>query len=407
MPPPKHRRRLVKLGIYCDSGINGGHEEMLKRYMQALIVSADIDTLYVLVSRLNTELFRHVEALAHAHPKVRLVGLSYTAESIQGDMIAIARMTRSTAARLRELQLPKLLIAQGTIASGLAGLFAARLAGVQAVTYLPLVDDAPVNEGGIQTIKWLIKRALYRLPDEYVTLNEHLRGKLNHLAPNTLTTTLENYVDDRFNHAALDKHNARVMLGLPDDGTRIVAHIGRVNFQQKRQDFLMDAIERHAGAFDNTLVLIVGEGADARALKARIDASPVLSARVKMTGPQIDVLPYIVASDVLVLPSAYEGVPLVMIESVLAGRPIVASRVSGLDAYLPPSLLFPAGDADAMVERIVAAPDVPLDALTRAFQRRFSRETFDVQAQQSVAPARTARDRASHAKREHSDALVK
>lgn len=37
------RGTTVNVGIYCDSGINGGHEEMLKRFMLALI-SAGMST---------------------------------------------------------------------------------------------------------------------------------------------------------------------------------------------------------------------------------------------------------------------------------------------------------------------------------------------------------------------------
>jgi glycosyltransferase involved in cell wall biosynthesis len=398
----------VKLGIYCDSEINGGHEEMLKRYMQALVASASIDTLHILVPIANDALYRHVAELARAYPKVRLVGLSYTAEGIKGNLVEIVRKIRSTAATLRELRISKLLIAQGTIASGLAGLFAARQAGVCAVSYLPLVDDGPANGGAAERIKWLIKqRVLYRTPNEYVTLNEHLRGKLRKLAPNARTMVLENCVDDRFSRSTLTRAQARAALGLPDDGTTIIAQIGRLNLQQKRQDFLLDAIERHADAFKNTLVLIVGEGPDDAALRERIAASPLLSARVRMVGPQKDVLPYIVASDTLVLPSAFEGVPLVMIEAVLAGRPIVVSRVSGLETYLPDALLFPADDHDTFVQRIFAAKDVPLEALTASFRRRFSREVFEAQAQNSVLPASNARNGSNHTGPKASDALAK
>ncbi|BAN25926.1 glycosyltransferase [Caballeronia insecticola] len=397
----------MKVGIYCDSGINGGHEEMLKRFMLALVASAQFDTLHILVPHANEALFRYVSELSAAHPKVKVIGLSYTAESIRGNVFALLRMVRSTAASLRALRLDKLVIAQGTIASGLAGLFAARYARTVAVSYLPLVDDAPVNAGRAEKIKWLVKRVLYRVPNEYITLNEHLRGKLKKLAPGAGAMILENYVDDRFSHSTLTRQGARATLGLPDDGTTIIAHIGRLNFQQKRQDFLMQAIERHADAFRRTLVLIVGEGPDDARLRALIAANPALSACVRMVGPQKDVLPYIVAADTLVLPSAYEGVPLVMIEAVLAQRPIVVSRVSGLDSYLPDALLFPAQDHDAFVARIFAARDLPLAKLTSEFRRRFSREAFDAQAQNVLLQADAPRSAGAQVVPKHSDVLAK
>ncbi len=397
------RGTTVNVGIYCDSGINGGHEEMLKRFMLALISSGNVDTLHILVPRTNAALYRYVSDLSRQHPKVRTVGLAYTAESIRGDLFALLRAIRSTAATLRTLNLSKLLIAQGTIASGLAGLLGARYARVPTLSYLPLVDGAPEHAGVTDKIKWLVKRVLYRMPDEFVTLNEHLRGQLHALAPQARTMILENYVDDRFSRSMLTKPAARAALGLPDDGTTIIAHIGRINFKQKRQDFLMEAIERHADAFRHAIVLIVGEGPDAARLAQMVDASPVLSACVRIVGPKHDVLPYIVASDTLVLPSAFEGVPLVMIEAVLAERPIVVSRISGLDSYLPNALLFRPGDHEAFVERIFAARDVPITALANSFRRRFSREAFDAQAQNVMLPAMPCRGAFDPASPQHSD----
>jgi glycosyltransferase involved in cell wall biosynthesis len=397
----------VKLGIYCDSEINGGHEEMLKRLMLALVDSAQVETLHLLVSTENEPLYRYVSDLASAHPKVRVAGLSYTAEAIRRDVLGTLRMIRSTSATLRALRLDKVLIAQGTIASGIAGLIAARLSRTTTVSYLPLVDDTPVNASPAGKIKWLLKRALYRVPHEYITLNDHLRDKLGQFAPDARAMVLENYVDDRFSRSTLTKDQARVALGLPDDGTTIIAHVGRLNLQQKRQDFLMQTIERHADAFARTLVLIVGEGPDADEVQALIDASPLLKRHVRMLGPQKDVLPYIVASDALVLPSAYEGVPLVMIEAILAQRPIVVSRVSGLDSYLPDALLFAADDDEAFVERIFAARDVPLDKLARDFRRRFSREVFDAQAQNVLLHTNGARGAGAEAAHPRSDVLAK
>nr|WP_284503305.1 glycosyltransferase [Caballeronia sp. AZ10_KS36] len=375
--------------------------------MVALVGNAQIDTLYILAPKQNTALYGFVEDLARAHPKVQTIGLSYTAESIRGNPFALLRVTRSTSSVLRRLKLTRLLIAQGTIVSGLAGLFAARLTRTRSVSYLPLVGDGPGSGRLIDRMKWLVKRGVYRMPDEFITLNEHLRGKLRALAPNARTTILANCVDDRFARSTLTQSAARAMLGLPDDGTTIIAHIGRIDFTHKRQDFLLETIERHPDAFARTIVLIVGEGPDAQRTADRVQASPILSAHVRMVGAQSDVLPYIAASDTLVLPSAFEGVPLVMIEAVLAERPIVVSRVSGLDAYLPETLLFPPGDHTAFVKRIFAAPEVPMAPLAAEFRRRFSRETFEAQAQRAMTLPLPSRDTFDAASPPRSDVLEK
>jgi glycosyltransferase involved in cell wall biosynthesis len=368
----------VRLAIYCDSGVNGGHEAMLKRLVLALAECPELDVLHVLVPVANEALFAYVKSVAVRHPRVDVIALPFTAESIRRDAFGLLKMTSRVAAMLRTLRVSKLVIAQGTIASALAGVFAARLTRTTAVSYLPLVDDpAQAPPGWAGPLKWWVKRALYRLPHEFITLNDYLRGRLSELAPNARVSILENCVDDRFDRAALTRDDARRLLGLPETGKRIFAHIGRIQFQQKRQDFLMACIERHAERFRDAIVLIVGDGPDAGALERIVRRSATLAGCVRIVGPQADVLPYIVASDALVLPSAYEGVPLVMIEAILAGRPIVASRVCGLDAYLPDALLFRPDDQDECVEKLFTSGTLPLAALTGHFRQRFSRDAFD------------------------------
>jgi hypothetical protein len=131
----------VRLGIYCDSGVNGGHEEMLKRLILALVECPDIDILYLLIPPTNQTLFDYVKAVADRHSVVNVIALSCTAESIRDNMFARLRMTWRTAGTLRSLHLSKLVIAQGTITSALPGLLAACCVRTTAVSYLPLIDE--------------------------------------------------------------------------------------------------------------------------------------------------------------------------------------------------------------------------------------------------------------------------
>lgn len=390
----------MRLGIYCDSGVNGGHEEMLKRLVLALVKCPRIVSFHILVSVQNGPMSDFARDIAAQHRQVAVTSLPFTSESIHGNPLALLSATWSTAAVLRTLKLTKLVIAQGTIASAVAGLLAARLARTTTVSYIPLVDDAAQAGASItERIKSQVKRVLYQLPHQYITLNDHLRGKLRKQAPGTPVAILENYVDNRFGSSDLTRETARSTLGLPQSGKFICAHIGRIHFQHKRQSFLLAAIEKNPAAFANSIVLIVGDGPDADRLREAVEGSELLSRCVRIIGPQSDVLPYILASDVVVLPSAYEGVPLVMIETVLAGRPIVASQISALGSYLPAELLFPVHDHDAFVAKIFSAPAYPLAGLTDSYRVRFSREAFDAQAQEILlqpVPQRRVADHLEH-----------
>jgi len=51
------------------------------------------------------------------------------------------------------------------------------------------------------------------------------------------------------------------------------------------------------------------------------------------------------ASDVLLLASRYEGLPLVALEATARGWPVVATRDSGVEGLLPAQALFDFGDA--------------------------------------------------------------
>lgn len=102
------------------------------------------------------------------------------------------------------------------------------------------------------------------------------------------------------------------------------------------------------------------------------------------------------ACDVLLLPSRYEGVPLVMLEAMSVGRRIIAARVDGMADMLPPEWTFPSGDVESLAD-LLCAPEKPSDAdhLNRhrdlistqytieAFGRRFTR-IIDEEAERPV-----------------------
>ena len=75
------------------------------------------------------------------------------------------------------------------------------------------------------------------------------------------------------------------------------------------------------------LVAIVGDGPLEEELRARIDAEEL---PVRLLGRRSDVAGLLAAADVAVVPSVWEGQPLVVQEILRAGLPLVATRVGGI-----------------------------------------------------------------------------
>ena len=137
---------------------------------------------------------------------------------------------------------------------------------------------------------------------------------------------------------------------LPTGATSLVS-IGRF-VEQKGQLLLIDAVaEAVADGTDLTLTL-VGDGPMRREIEARILAHD-LASRVTITGwlAETGVRDAIDRAHALVMPSFAEGLPMVIMEAMAAGRPVVATYVAGIPELVRPAetgWLVPAGDAAAL-----------------------------------------------------------
>ena len=117
---------------------------------------------------------------------------------------------------------------------------------------------------------------------------------------------------------------ARDRLGLPHRPT--VVCVGRLA-EQKGQDLLLTAWAQVLDAVPEAQLVLVGDGPERAALEA---AAP---AGVRFAGAQ-DPTDFYAAADVVALPSRWEGGPLVPLEAMAMGRPVVAFDVQGVRAAL-------------------------------------------------------------------------
>jgi len=111
--------------------------------------------------------------------------------------------------------------------------------------------------------------------------------------------------------------------------------------------WLLDAFERLASRSSDAVLHVAGSGAgdEAEALRARLES---LAPRVVLHGhvDQGRLAELMRAASVFVLPSLYEGLPLVLVEALACGCRLVATRLPGTERELAPRL----GDVLDLVE---------------------------------------------------------
>jgi glycosyltransferase involved in cell wall biosynthesis len=175
------------------------------------------------------------------------------------------------------------------------------------------------------------------------------------------------------------KERKRAEIGLPLEKP-VAISVGRLT-EQKGIQHLLRAAKIHLREFPDTVFLVVGDGplrTDLHALAASLELLPSL----RFLGARDDVWELLQVSDLLVMPSLWEGLPVAMIEAAACGIPVVASRVGGVEEVVEDGvsgLLVPPGDDAALASSIAYMLSVPERRLQMGGEaRRRVEERFSV-----------------------------
>lgn len=134
---------------------------------------------------------------------------------------------------------------------------------------------------------------------------------------------------------------------------KLVAYVGRIAYH-KGMGMYVEAAESIAASMPEARFVAVGEGPMVEELRMRTASGP-LAARFFVAGRRNDAVDIIAASDLLVLPSFSEGLPITLLEAAMTGTAIVASDVGGIPEIVidgETGLLVPAGDSERLARAI-------------------------------------------------------
>ncbi len=246
---------------------------------------------------------------------------------------------------------------------------------------------------------WLLrpKRLMYRLlyfmagrsVDGFVAVSDEVAAavRADFHPPDRRVFTIPNGVDTERYGQLIDRKSVRERIGIPGDA-RVLIVVAKL-MEQKGHVFLLSALPPILERNPDLHVLLVGEGPLRSTLSANIGRLQE-EARFHLVGNRRDISDLLAASDLFVLPSLWEGLPMALLEAMASGLPAVVTSVSGSGQVVVDGvsgLVVPPGD----VEALSTAISVMLDEPDRAQQMgRAARERVE-HSLQRAHPGRSPR----------------
>lgn len=194
------------------------------------------------------------------------------------------------------------------------------------------------NTDTVNGLKGLVKSKLAKLAplfaNKYFACGE-AAGK--YLYGNNKFTIFNNGIDlDKFRYNPSIREEYRNKLGIKDKF--VVGHIGRFNMQ-KNHKFIIKVFNEIQKLEPNSILLLIGDGELKDTIENQID-SLGLKSKVKFMGVRKDTFNLYQAMDVFLLPSLFEGLPVVAVEAQDSNLPIIASDTITKEIDLTPNVSF-------------------------------------------------------------------
>jgi len=180
-------------------------------------------------------------------------------------------------------------------------------------------------------------------------------------------------------------HLPRVKRAVYANDTIKLAYIGRVTEHQKRVTDLVKVATGLKNENINFTLKVIGDGEDRVQFEKEVTAAK-LEQYIEMLGwlPKEKIFEILSATDLVLLTSAFEGMPIAAMEGLSAGCGIISTRVSGVEDYefntfaLNSMWLNDVGDTEKAVANIKKAMQVSgntrLEAATQLAASEFSME---------------------------------
>ena len=271
------------------------------------------------------------------------------------DLRAIRRLRRLIGARP-----PDVVHAHGLRAGALAAI---ALAFVRPAAYaarprlVVTVHNAPAAGGGAGAIYRVLELIVARAADSVLGVSPDLEERMRAAGARRVGRALVPAGSVPEGSVSAETRAEPVCADGTDPGRPVVLAVGRLA-AQKGFGTLLEAATRWRDITPEPLLVIVGQGPLEAALRSQ---AARLRLDARFPGQRRDVPALLASAAVFVLPSVWEGQPLILQEALRAGVPIVATRAGGTPELTgeDAALLVPAGDPRRLADAVRAVLTEP------------------------------------------------
>jgi len=234
------------------------------------------------------------------------------------------------------------------------GTIGALMAGVRTIVHTDHARSFP-DKRRYMVAEWLMSQFAYRV----VGCSTHTSQQLmtyEKISPRKICTIMNGIDGSRFD-ISIDKSALRRELGIERKGPIIGLAVRLC--EQKGITYLLHAMPAILHRHPDTTLLIAGDGELAARLQAEARVLGLADHAV-FCGARKDIPRILKLLDLFVLPSRWEGMPMVILEAMAAGCPVVATDVGGNSSAVingETGLLVPAEDAAALAAAVCTLLD--------------------------------------------------
>lgn len=227
----------------------------------------------------------------------------------------------------------EIIMVQGDIELGSIYAHAAKMINCRFTSYIPYTHTAKVRNKPLSSLRDLLSTPAYKWCDNFITIYNKAALDIVKYNSNANVSIIRNKVRN------LDFFKLKIKNYERDNTKYKIFVIGRVYFSHKGHDRLLEVIN----SLDDNLIKkielnIIGDGPDLEVFKIRV--SEIKKLNIQYWGWMSEPWEEAYKADLIVIPSRYEGVPLVMLEALELNISILASNIDGMIDYVDKNNLF-------------------------------------------------------------------